>query len=193
MGNGDLTADGVIPRCHYAYFGPGDLQKVLDFGQPPLQKLQFWDDYKRRLSTLRQNIEGYDRLAALVPAHEGGKILIQNGFGCILLIALQFTMELYGQGVEGPPPVYQAVGLLISLAKIEELVQEPAGDQIVSTLLSQAVDLRGDIADPFAPVVAHLIVWIGKNKALVKLALQHGREPLRGNFDPLGNQYIQRL
>ena len=39
----------------------------------------------------------------------------------------------------------------------------------------------------------HLVVRIGKNKAFVQLSIEHRRQPVNRDFDPLGKQDIDIL
>jgi len=104
--------------------------------------------------------------------------VLKYSFGRILLVALQFTVEFDRNRLEEPPPVDHPVRDLISFAQIDELVEESSGDEIISAFLFHATYLGRDVADPFAAVVPHFVVRIGKNKPFVEFSLENGRQPL---------------
>ena len=126
-------------------------------------------------------------------ADHGSAIVLQHGFGRILLIGLQFAMELDRNRVEVPPPVDHSEWYLVSFAQFGKLVQETPRDEITSAFLLQTAYLGRDVADPFTAVMPHLVVGIGKNKAFVQFSIEHGRQPVNRDFDPLGKQDIDIL
>ena len=116
--------------------------------------------------------------------------MLKHGFGSLLLVALQFAVEFDLYRVEMPPSVHEAKRDLVSFAKFYKLVEKPPRDEVVPALLFQTAYLSRDVANPFAPVVPHFIVRVGKDKALVQFLIENGRQPLNRYFNPLREQDV---
>jgi hypothetical protein len=102
-------------------------------------------------------------------------------------------MEFNRHRVEQSPPVDHAVRNLVSFAQFDKLVEEPSGDEIISTFLFKTAYLGRDVAYPLASVVPHLVIGVCKNKPFVEFPLKQGRQSVNRDFDPLGKQDIDIL
>jgi len=190
MADCDQISDLVGPTGKNTHLRGRDLEEAINFSQPAIEKVYFRNYNQRGLAPLRNGIKGNNCFAALMTPDQGSAIVLKYSFGRILLVALQFAMKFDRTRVEEPPPVDHAVRNLVSFAQFDELVEESSGDEIISAFLFHTAYLGRDVADPFAAVVPHFVVRIGKNKPFVEFSLENGRQPLNRQFDPLGKQNI---